>query len=395
MSKELYMRSLGLRQNKVDYLISFAVFLQSFLIVLQEIMISILKMDPESTTIYRVIFSAIPMSIAIILSFKRKKVLFIVTYLLAFLVLAINLLVYPVNSEYLQLNSFRFLLPIVIPSALCLMTVKSIDIAERALYYVSWATFVLVVFYIISYFVGVFAIDEYSMSFSYGCLLPMVALYRRKRKLSFLASAFLFLAVLAIGSRGAALVFLAYVFIDIAQSKVRYAFLLIAFLSMGYLLLDAFNGWLEIVGIHSRTLSLLFSGEIDQDSGRGFIYNMFFLLMDSHPYGLGLFGDRIYLGGSYCHNILLEMWINWGYIGIMIIWPLFLILLIRTYFCSEKVNRNRIICYTLILIGPLMASGSYLIDFKFGLYCGLLYLIIKDVNRVKNTFNEIPYIKTI
>lgn len=122
---------------------------------------------------------------------------------------------------------------------------------------------------------------------------------------------------------------------------------------------------------------------------------MFFLLMDSHPYGLGLFGDRIYLGGSYCHNILLEMWINWGYIGIMIIWPLFLILLIRTYFRSEKVNRNRIICYTLILIGPLMASGSYLIDFKFGLYCGLLYLIIKDVNRVKNTFNEIPYIKTI
>lgn len=395
MSKELYMRSLGLRQNKVDYLISFAVFLQSFLIVLQEIMISILKMDPESTTIYRVIFSAIPMSIAIILSFKRKKVLFIVTYLLAFLVLAINLLVYPVNSEYLQLNSFRFLLPIVIPSALCLITVKSIDIAERALYYVSWATFVLVVFYIISYFVGVFAIDEYSMSFSYGCLLPMVALYRRKRKLSFLASAFLFLAVLAVGSRGAALVFLAYVFIDIARSKVRYAFLLIAFLSMGYLLLDAFNGWLEIVGIHSRTLSLLFSGEIDQDSGRGFIYNMFFLLMDSHPYGLGLFGDRIYLGGSYCHNILLEMWINWGYIGIMIIWPLFLILLIRTYFRSEKVNRNRIICYTLILIGPLMASGSYLIDFKFGLYCGLLYLIIKDVNRVKNTFNEIPYIKTI
>ena len=389
------MRSLGLRQNKVDYLISFAVFLQSFLIVLQEIMISILKMDPESTTIYRVIFSAIPMSIAIILSFKRKKVLFIVTYLLAFLVLAINLLVYPVNSEYLQLNSFRFLLPIVIPSALCLMTVKSIDIAERALYYVSWATFVLVVFYIISYFVGVFAIDEYSMSFSYGCLLPMVALYRRKRKLSFLASAFLFLAVLAVGSRGAALVFLAYVFIDIARSKVWYAFLLIAFLSMGYLLLDAFNGWLEIVGIHSRTLSLLFSGEIDQDSGRGFIYNMFFLLMDSHPYGLGLFGDRIYLGGSYCHNILLEMWINWGYIGIMIIWPLFLILLIRTYFRSEKVNRNRIICYTLILIGPLMASGSYLIDFKFGLYCGLLYLIIKDVNRVKNTFNEIPYIKTI
>ena len=86
MSKELYMRSLGLRQNKVDYLISFAVFLQSFLIVLQEIMISILKMDPESTTIYRVIFSAIPMSIAIILSLKRKKVLFIVTYLLAFLV---------------------------------------------------------------------------------------------------------------------------------------------------------------------------------------------------------------------------------------------------------------------------------------------------------------------
>ena len=41
------------------------------------------------------------MSIVIILSFKKEKVLFIVTYLLAFLVLAINLLVYLVNSEYL------------------------------------------------------------------------------------------------------------------------------------------------------------------------------------------------------------------------------------------------------------------------------------------------------
>ena len=69
MSKELYMRSLGLRQNKVDYLISFAVFLQSFLIVLQEIMISILKMDPESTTIYRV---NLCLSLLFCLS-KRKK----------------------------------------------------------------------------------------------------------------------------------------------------------------------------------------------------------------------------------------------------------------------------------------------------------------------------------
>lgn len=372
------MRLLDYKENKIDYLISFAVFLQSFLIILQQVMISVLGMDPDATTIYRVILSAIPMSIAIILSFRRKKALFVWSYLLVLFILLINLTLYPENSEYIKQNSFRFLLPIVIPSALCLMTVKSIDIAERALYYISWVTFILVVLFVLTYFAGVFVIEGYSMPFSYGCLLPMVALYRRKSRKSLLASIFLLFTVLAIGSRGAAIVFIVYVFIDISQSKMLYAFGIAAFLLIGYSLLGTFNEWLEMSGIHSRTLSLFFSGDIDQDSGRSFIYNSFFVLMDNHPFGMGMFGDRPYLDGSYCHNILLEMWINFGYIGIMIIWPLILVLLLRIYIRSGKSNRNRIICYSLILIGPLMASGSYLIDFKFGLYCGLIYLIIKD-----------------
>ena len=127
------MRLLGCKENKIDYLISFAVFSQSFLIILQQVMIFVLGMDPDATTIYRVVLSAIPMSIAIILSFRRKKALFVWSYLLVLFILFINLILYPENSEYIKQNSFRFLLPIVIPSALCLMSVKSIDIAEREL----------------------------------------------------------------------------------------------------------------------------------------------------------------------------------------------------------------------------------------------------------------------
>lgn len=373
---------MGLRE-KVDYYIALSVFLQSFLVIFQQILIAVLGMDPESTTIYRALLSAIPMSIAIFISLKRRFLLFVKTYIVVMCILVINTFLYPQNSEFLWEGSLRFLLPLVIPSALCLMTIGNLDIVEKALYYVSWATFGLVLLYVIAYISGGFEFDGYNMAFSYGCLLPMISLYRKKQKISLLASFLLFLVVIAIGSRGAAAVFLCYLLVDIIQNNRRMVFFLLGGMIIGIVCLSSFSEWLDSIGIHSRTLMLL-AEDAGHDSGRGELYAMFLQIMQEHPLGLGLFGDRIFLSGLYCHNIFLEMLVNWGYMGAIILWLIMIVKLWQIYTYSSHVNRNRIICYTLVLIAPLMVSSSYLINYNFGIYCGLLYLISKEKYTIKN-----------
>lgn len=375
------------RREKIDYYIALSVFLQSFLVILQQVLIDVLGMDPESTTIYRVFLSAIPMSIAIFLSLNRRLLLFVKSYIIILMILVVNAFLYPSNAEYLWENSLRFLLPLVIPSALCLMTVQSINVVENALYLVSWATWGLVLLYVVVYMMGGFNFDGYNMAFSYGCLLPMVSLYRKKRILAILASFSLFLVVLAIGSRGAAAVFVMYLLVDVILTDRKKGLFLLVIILIGLGSLSAFGDWLDSIGIHSRTLMLL-AEDTGHDSGRGELYFMFLKLMEEHPFGLGLFGDRVYLSGLYCHNILLEMLVDWGYIGAMVLWIIVTIKLGHIFLKAKKINRERIFCYTLTLIAPLMVSSSYLINYNFGIFCGLLYLISKENVSVFNSRNE-------
>ena len=372
------MRSTLLSQKKIDYFISLAVFIQPVLVLLQQVMIDVLMMDPEATTSYRVILSAIPMLLAIYFSFRQKPLCFLITYSIVFSVIIIHSFLFPQNIEFIKTDGIRFLLPIVIPSALCLAAVNSLKVVEDALFHVSCVALFFVIFYVVMFFLGGFIIEKYNMSFSYACLLPMVSFYRRRTLISYVLSLFLLISILAIGSRGAAMVFIAYVVYDILQHDKKYIFLLLGMLLVSFCMLPLLSDWLESVGIHSRTLSLIADGSVAADSGRGDVYEMFFQLLSEHPLlGLGLFGDRVYLDGYYCHNILLEMLLNFGYLGIMLLWPAILMMLLIIYRKSNKCNRNRIVCYSLILIGPLMASHSYLTSPDFGIYCGMMYLINK------------------
>lgn len=372
------MSFLTLSKHKIDSLISIAVFIQPVLIILQHVMIDVFMMDPDATTIYRVMLSAIPMSLAIFFSWRRKPLRFLSVYSIVISIMIIHIFLFPQNTEYMKSAGLRFLLPMVIPSALCLTTIKNIDVAERALYHTSWIAFILVLFYVLVYILGGFLIESYNMSFSYGCLLPMVSFYRHRTPLSYCISLFLLISVLAIGSRGAAIVFIAYIIYDIFQYNKKYTVVFLGLLIIGFLMLPFLSEGLDAIGIHSRTLSLLEEGSIDKDSGRGDIYKMFLQILDENALlGIGLFGDRVYLDGFYCHNILLEMLLDWGYLGVMVLWPIIFIIMLLTYLKSDKGNKNRIVCYTLVLIGPLMASNSYLISPDFGIYCGMMYLIYK------------------
>jgi len=369
-------------KSKFSYeFVAFAVLMQSFLEIFQQNLIFVFGLPLEKTTAIRVALTAIPLSIAIVISLVRKWKIFVVVYLLTLLILLINIILFPQNNAVLRENSLRFLLPVVIPSALCLTSIPSVKIVESVLYKISWFTSILALFYVISFFSGTFVIDVYNMSFSYGLLLPMLSLYSKKKPHSIIASIVLFLIVLGIGSRGAAIIFIIYILYDLFQSRTKFAIsvlILIFLIFLFFLTLPALMQWFENIGVSSRTLELLTSENIGYLSGRDTLYDrMIDVFWTSPIIGIGLFGDRLYLDGTYVHNILLELYLNWGIISATIIILFFMMKLIRVYKKSNKINRNILVKFFLASVAPLMFSGSYLVDYNLGIFIGVFFLINK------------------
>lgn len=370
------------KDNRGDYIISFAVMMQSLLMLIQLTLIDGFHIEHEVSTTFRVMLTAIPMIIAMMVSISRNMKLWMITLFFVFLLSLYTLAFFPENSEFIMSQGLRFTLPICIPSLLCLCTIKRIEIAETMLYFISWLCVIVVAFYFIQYFRGVFFIDSYDMSFSYACLLPMVVLYARKTKYSVIVSFVLFFAVLAIGSRGAALYYLVFVVFDMFQSKNKWRWVPLILGIAIVVLLPYLPTFFESIGLHSRTLSMFYEGNIDNDTGRGEIAEKCWndLLNESPILGLGIFGDCAIVG-VYCHNIFLEIMVDFGLIaGAALI--LFLISkLIRVYSHSIPEYRNKIMQYFCALILPFMTSGSYLISSDFWIFIGLCILIERR-NRV-------------
>lgn len=370
------------KEHKEDCYIVFAVMIQYLLALLQECLIAIFRIPAEQTTIYRVLLTAIPLTVAIIIAFKRRPILFVVTYTIVLLVLFLNVVLYPHNSDVLIYDSLRFVLPVVIPSALCLMSISSIELVEKVVYKLSWFSVLFVVIYMVEYLRGRFVIDTYNMTFSYSILLPMISLYSYNSKLSKTISIVLFFIVISIGSRGAAGIFLIYVMYDIVQRNKK-LILPISILAVLFILsLTDIVEWLASIGLKSRTITLLLEGNIDNLSERDYIYNEVIEKLKVSPIcGYGLWADRVILKNTdtYCHNIVLEILLNWGMIlgAIILLGITFSIMYL--YVRSDKYERNIIVKYFCALIMPFMASQSYLVDYKFSVFIAILFLLNKKL----------------
>ncbi len=373
-------------RSHTDFFIAFAVLWQSFLVILQQILISVFYIPADNTTIYRVLLTAIPLSVAIGITLNRQWPIFLLVYGITIIVLLLNEIVFPQNEEFLWPLSLRFLLPIVIPSALCLMFISNVEVVEKVIYKISWGTTLLTLFYVVNFFLGTIKLASYNMSFSYALLLPILTLYSKKNVYSLIAAAFLFITILAIGSRGAAIVFVLYVIYDISQSNKKKAIILFILSGVFLFMIPLLAQWLQNIGISSRTLNLLISGNINYMSGRDWIYNKMINVFWNNPLtGIGLFGDRFYLG-TYSHNLILELFLNWGLIGATLIIFFFLSKIVLTFKQSDKNYKNILVKYFFAGVMPLMVSGSYLTDYDLGIFIGILFLISKD-NKKKNLYD--------
>lgn len=367
------------KYRRGDIVISIAVMIQPLLIIVQHAMIMLFNMNADTTTIYRVVLTAIPMVPAIIIGFRRKSMLFFFSYFVALSLMGFTMAFFPDNTPFVISQGTRFLLPVVLPSLLCLLCVKDVIIVEKVIYIVSWIIAVLVLVFLISLITGFAAFVDYNMSFSYACLFPMVVLFSRRHIFSVTASLMIFVMVLMVGARGPALYFIIFVFFDLLQHRSRFTpLLIIAIVAFAFFLPEITN-WMSSIGINSRTINMYQDDTLASDSGRSSIRSFFINLLLKSPFiGIGLFGDRIYGDYVYCHNLFLEILLNFGIpLGSIIIISIF-IYVVRTYRHSSVQNRNKIIAYICALVLPFMTSGSYLIGGEFATFIGLTYLISNE-----------------
>lgn len=373
-----------------DYVICYAVSWYCVISLFLTILMKVNILSMENQTSYRVMMTAIPMSIAIIIGIKRKPTLFIISYLFVIAVLIITIGVFPENQPFVVELGTRFLLPVCLSSALCLMSVYEMEVLYKSLKIVAYVAFFLALLFFVLYMRGLFFIDDYSMNFSYSCLLPMLVLYNEKKKHSIFFSIFLFLMVIAIGSRGAAVAFLGYVVYDLffSSNKKRWWVLLLGIIVI--VLLPSFGSFLSSIGITSRTLSMIESNDITNDTGRNFIQSRALQLIAEHPFGLGIYGDRANID-AYCHNIVLELMVDFGWIigGVICLYGFFMLL--KIYKMADKEGRNYLVLITMVGLFPFFFSGSVFQSAEpwwvIG-YSVLLYNNIKTKRRIKNEENR-------
>lgn len=370
------------KQKKGDQIISFAVMIQPLLIVIQSVLIAVLHMSADETTRYRVLLTAVPMVVAMVVAFMRNSKRFILVYVLFIFLLAATVILFPDNIPYVQSQGLRFLLPVVVPSFICLSVVYDYYSVEKTLYVISWIVLALVMVYVWGFFQGI-AFAEYNMPLSFACVLPFASIYSHRRVIDKLAAIFLFVLVLAIGSRGAALCMGLYVVLDLFQNKSKWRILVLVLIIAFFFLLPLIASWLESLGLVSRTLTMFLQGEFSDDSGRTSIRNHFIEQLMEHPIiGIGFFGDRLWGDVVYCHNLILEICLDFG---LLVGGAIVLVGLVKLFALYRKLNgenRNRILRYFCALVMPLMTSNSYLIDSGLAVFIGLCYLI-SNVERTK------------
>mgnify|MGYP001093410136 CR=1 FL=1 len=362
-------------------------------------------------------------------------ILFVLTILLALpqmrlhlpdiLFLAVSLAVflaewlfYQAGSEYFSLYAVDFLLkalPLyIVGVSLSSLSEKDKETLYRLLYYLSLLTLFFDIIYHL--FVGAPMTDAESlykgnMVLAYN-LLPhccYIAWFAVK-KTSLLGVVFCIVGVfylLMLGTRGAALLYLLFIatviIIGKGFKKGAVRAILIGGVFGGFLtssLYEASLRWLESqasrLGLSIRIFERLMGGEITESAGRDWIREQLMEAIQKRLLtGSGLYSDRILLGGGYSHNIVLELWIDFGIILGTLLLVAMILVLFRGYIkAANKNEKGMILSLIFASLLKLFLSGSYLNEsvlyLALGLSVGVVYAAKQKSNQ--DSPKEVPNI---
>lgn len=389
---------ISFKGNKADYLLSITALLQPVLTLLQLFLMDAMYMDADVANRIRVLLTAVPILCSMFYVLKRETMLTVFTYSVVTLILLFTNVLYPERWAFMSSDVLKFTLPVVLPIGLCIASIHNFSVLAKCMQYISIGAAVIGLLYAVYYLSGVFIIEDYSMAFSYSLLFPTFVMITEKGWLWKGTALIMMIEMLAIGSRGALMLAIAYWFFSLFWGNLSIAKMFMFFLfAMAYFfffdsLIILLASFFDYIGISSRTLRLLLNDELlSYDSGRNEIYQQTWNLINKNPlFGNGVWADRQYLG-TYCHNVFLELFLDFGYFGAGIILIAFFT---KQFKIFKKIPINYKTMYLMMLgiLTPLLVSSSYLTSFNLGMFLGFTYLVSKttDCIRIMN-LNRIKY----
>jgi hypothetical protein len=379
---------LSLKKNKADYILSITAMLQPVLVLVQLFMIDVLKMDTETANSYRIMLTAAPILVSMIIVLIRNFRLTVITYAIVGCIILLTLVLFPGRWPYMKDDLLKFTLPVVIPIGLCMASIRNFAVLMKCMLYVAIIAAFIGLLYAVLFLNGLVYLEGYSMPFSYALLFPTFILINKKQLIWTIFAVLVMIEMLAIGSRGAILISITYFLFVQFWGKMSvfrllfYAIILILGIMLFFEpLVNFLSGVFDSVGISSRTLRLLEADElITHDSGRDKLSKAVWNLIDKSPIiGNGVWADRQYLD-VYSHNVFLELLLDFGYLGTLVILIIFGIVQIGIFRKLTVAHKSMYIMMISLLI-QLLFSSSYLISFNVGMFLGFSYLLSKLQKR--------------
>ena len=196
--------------------------------------------------------------------------------------------------------------------------------------------------------------------------------------LSILASATIFFG----GCRGALLTLVVFIILFIAFNiKSLNKFIIVLFICLLFILnieqiLTSINFLLSSLGYESRIMGFLEADAFAESSARENVYAKALSIIE--PYGHGLYSDRLLLqrveDATYCHNWILELCVDFGYIlGSILVFIVMALIFtnIKKMFAIQKDSIQFLVIFAISMFGvKYMLSNSYLNSPEIALIIG-------------------------
>jgi len=308
-------------------------------------------------------------------------------------IMAFSYFAFPDTRPYFSDNAMfiRQILTVYIPSgviAMCITDYKNCFAPMRKLL---WGGFFLLLCSLMTGFMQIWDYQQWGINLSPFVLISFACYMQSKHKMDlilFLLSAFLVLQ----GGRQSLFVvllgiILIYFFMNQDKKEKQIMIILLIVLSiivlflMWNILLELLADVLAAFDIHSRTLEMLINGElISFDSRESIIeYSIDGIRKNGNKIS-GLFADRYYLKNlkmysdwiEYPHNIFLEFFLDFGYIGGAIISLWLVIGLIKNMLVGQKERKTVMSVLIALVMVRLFVSSSFMIEGLFYTMLGMM-----------------------
>lgn len=320
--------------------------------------------------------------------------------LIAFLVLG-TMLFLPENSEFIEPDLWR-IFGVAIPAYFLGVCYDHKEMKNLLCWCSLIVVFLMSAYQMYKMLLGR-VIDTENMYLAYNVLpsvLYMIYWAFEQKKIQYrIASVLGIILVLSLGTRGAVLVILAYLAVQlfirlIWQRKGIWRVLGTVLLAVVLSLLfttNAFEGfiaWLSETfgraGLSTRVFDAFLEGEFVESAGRERLAQKTLVAISEKPLlGLGFYGDRVASGeseaGNYAHNLVLELWCQFGVVlGTGILLAIIWLIVSALRRVRRGDTRDVYLLFVCLILVKLMVSGSYAIEPYFFFMIGMAVRIRRD-----------------